>query len=166
MTSQLDLIGVLDAPVFLVNIAKRSTVVTAHYARAGNVVRKVRGWKCRNVRSLMSEFGAAFQFFDGFGENWYALEECMSYLDEWLDGEGYVVVVERAGDMLREAPDELRWFVAVMNDVARSWAQPIMDNDRFDRPARPFQVVLEFDGDVEVTRRFEEAGAILAQAEP
>jgi hypothetical protein len=28
------------------------------------------------VSELMSEVGAALQFFDGFGENWYALGIC------------------------------------------------------------------------------------------
>jgi len=136
-------------------------VASARYRRLGSVVVKVRGWKCRDVPSLMSEFGAAFQFFDGFGENWHALQECLCYLDEWMPGDGYVVVVERAGELLRDAPAELQWFVAVMNDVARWWSTPIEDNDRFNRPARAFHVVLEMDRDAGLDR-FEEAGAVPA----
>lgn len=143
---------------FLVSVTGHELIASARYGRLGNVVIKVRGWKCRDVPSLMSEFGAAFQFFDGFGENWHALQECMSYLDEWLPGEGYVVVVERADELLRDAPDELRWFVAVMNDVARWWSAPITGNGRFDRPARPFHVVLELAGGVGASR-FESVGA-------
>lgn len=161
MTSGDELLGVLTGPTLLVNRTRRTTLATHRYGRPGNVVRKVRGWKCRDVPGLMSEFGAAFQFFEGFGENWHALEECLCYLDEWLPGEGYVVVVERAEELLCDAPDELRWFVAVMGDVARWWAEPILDNDRFNRPARPFQVVLELGGDAELSR-FERAGAVVA----
>lgn len=37
-------------------------------------VRLLRGWKMRSVDALMSEFGAALQFLEAFGENWwYAL---------------------------------------------------------------------------------------------
>ncbi len=158
-----DLLGALGGPAFLVNATGRTVFATAQYGRPSSVVRKVRGWKCRDVPGLMSEFGAAFQFFEGFGENWHALEECLCYLDEWLPGEGYVVVVERAEELLSDAPDELRWFVAVMNDVAGWWSQPVVDNDRFNRPARPFQVVLELSAGVQRTRRFEQAGAVLSK---
>ena len=47
----------------------------------------------RRLPDLMNEFGAALQFFDGFGENWHALKECLSYLDEWLPATAYVLVV-------------------------------------------------------------------------
>jgi hypothetical protein len=68
-------------------------------------------------------------------------------------------VVERADELLRDAPDELRWFVAVMNDVGRWWSAPITGNGRFDRPARPFHVVLELAGGVGLGR-FEELGVV------
>lgn len=158
------ILGALDGPVFLVNSKSRTTFATVCYGRPGNVVRKVRGWKCRNVHGLMLEFGAAFQFFDGFGENWHALEECLCYLDEWLPGEGYVVVVERAEELLCDEPNELRWLVAVMLDVARWWAKPVVNNDRFNRPARPFQVVLELVGDgTALIQRIEQVGAIVSK---
>jgi hypothetical protein len=140
-------LGVVGGPVFLKRGSERTTIATVCYQHSDNVVRKVRAWKCRDVRGLMSEFGAAFQFFQGFGENWHALEECLSYLDEWLPGDGYVLVVERAEELLADEPDELRWFVAVMTDVARWWASPVADNERFNRPARPFKVVLEVSRD-------------------
>ena len=112
----------------------------------------------------MSEVGAALQFFDGFGENWHALEECLEYMDEWLPGDGYVLVVERAEELLLDEPRELRWFVAVMLDVARWWARPIEHNGRFNRPAKPFQVVLEVGQDpASFLRRMEEAGAALVE---
>lgn len=149
-------LGVVGGPVFLKRSSERWTNATSCYQHSDSVIRKVRAWKCRDVRGLMSEFGAAFQFFEGFGENWHGLEECLSYLDEWLPGSGYVVAVERAEELLADEPDELRWFVAVMEDVANWWANPVVDNERFNRPPRAFQVVLEISRDEEdFARRME-----------
>lgn len=156
-------LGALGGPAFLVTSTGRTTFAAVRYGRPGTVVRKVRGWKCRDVPGLMSEFGAAFQIFEAFGENWHALEESLCYLDEWLPAEGYVLVVERAEQLLCDTPEELRSFVAVMTDVARWWAKPVVNNTRFNRPPRPFQVVLEIGGDAELIRRFEQAGAVFSE---
>jgi len=142
-----DQLTVIGEPVFLKRRSDRTTFVDTCYGRSDNVVRKIRAWKCRDVPGLMTEFGAAFQFFDGFGENWHALEELLCYLDEWLPAHGYVVVVERAEELLADEPTELRWFVAVMKDVASWWASPVEGDGRFDRPAQPFKVVLEVSKD-------------------
>src|SRR4030095_2905605 len=64
---------------------RKAWIPTAFYARPGlNVcTRQLRGQKMRTTRSLMDEVGAALQFFEGFGENWHALQECLEYMDEW-----------------------------------------------------------------------------------
>jgi Barstar (barnase inhibitor) len=105
-------------------------------------VRRFRGAKMRTTQALMNEFGSALQLFDGFGENWHALEECLCYLDEWLPAEAYLLVVERAEEMLEEERDSLPAFLKTMNDSAEFWAKPVEGNGRFDRPARPFHVLL------------------------
>lgn len=116
----------------------------------------------RNVPGLMAEFGAVLQFFQRFWEHWHALEECICYMDEWLPGDGYVLVVERAEELLADEPDEMRWFVAMMKDVADWWANPVVDNGRFNRPPRPFKVMLEVsEHDLGFCRRMEAAGADL-----
>jgi hypothetical protein len=109
----------------------------------GNCVRVLRGWKMRTRSGMMSEFGAALQFFDEFGENYYALEECLEYLDEWLPADGYVLVVHRAEELLVEEPQtELCWLMRTLHEAAEAWARPIEDGDHFDRPARPFHALL------------------------
>ena len=96
----------------------------------------------RNTDALMSEFGAALQFFDGFGENWYALEECLACLDEWLPAEAYILVVERAEELLQDSDSaEMISLLRVLHESGKSWASPIEDGDRFDRPAVPFHVL-------------------------
>ena len=100
----------------------------------------------RTVGSLMNEIGAALQFFLGFGENWHALKECLSYLDEWLPGQAYVLLVEQAEEVLvGEAVEELGFFLRVLDEVGQFWSAPITDNSRFDRAALPFHVLLLFE---------------------
>lgn len=116
------------------------------YARPDRTdcVRRVRGNKMRTTQALMNEFAAAFQFFAGFGENWNALEECLDYLDEWLPADGYIVVVENAEDVLGEEPQYLSALLCTLDRAGRWWSEPVEGNGRFDRPARPFHVLLHF----------------------
>lgn len=103
------------------------------------------GKKCRDEGTFMNELGAALQVFYGFGDNWNAATEVLRYLDEWLPAARYVLVVEHAEELFREAPDDhdFATFVRVLNEIGEWWASPVVGNGRFDRPARPFRVVLE-----------------------
>lgn len=92
---------------------------------------------------LMNEFGAALQFFDGFGENAAALKECLSYLDEWLPANEYILVISDSLMLLGDMPEELEWFFDVLNDVGEWWSKAIAEGKRFDRSAIPFHVVLQ-----------------------
>ena len=96
----------------------------------------------RNVAALMDEVGAALQFFDGFGENWHALEECLSYLDEWLPAEAYVLVVEQAEQVLNDEPQSLPALLKTLDSAAQFWSKPIVGNGRFDRSPIPLHVLL------------------------
>lgn len=94
-------------------------------------------------QALMDEFGAVLQFFEGFGENWYALKECLSYLDEWLPADAYILVVNKCTELLsQDSSDELHWFLQTMREVGDWWSTPITDNGRFNRGSVPFHVVL------------------------
>jgi len=93
----------------------------------------------------MDEFAAALQFSDEFGENWYALGESLCYLDEWLPSSAYVLVVEKAEELLQDASDDdVEALLKVFNEAGEFWAQPITDNGRFNRAAKPFHVLLNF----------------------
>jgi hypothetical protein len=106
-------------------------------------VRQLRGPKMRTTKALMNEFGAALQFFEGFGENWHALEECLEYMDEWLPAHLYVLVIERAEELLQEEPeDQMSTLLTTLHKIGEWWAKPIKDNDRFNRPAIPFHVLI------------------------
>jgi hypothetical protein len=97
----------------------------------------------RTTQALMNEFAASLQFFDGFGENWYALQECLEYLDEWLPAEAYVLVIENAEELLNEEqPNQMSALLKTLHEVGESWAKPITNNDGFNRRAIPFHVLL------------------------
>ena len=116
-----------------------------HNAGSSPIIRALRGNKMTTVHKLMDEFGAALQFFDGFGENWHALEECLSYLDEWIKGDAYILVITRPWLLLNEeTPEELDFLYKTLNEVGEWWSRPIANNDRYNRPAIPFHVVLQF----------------------
>jgi hypothetical protein len=107
------------------------------------VIRTLRGDKMTTRQGLMDEFGAALQFFEGFGENWHALKECLAYLDEWLPADAYILVITRCLDLLsRDTSGELRWFLQTIEEVGEWWSRPINGNDRFNRKAVPFHVIL------------------------
>lgn len=106
-------------------------------------VRRLRGNKMRATQELMNETAAALQFFGGFGENWYALEECLSYLDEWLPADCYVLIVERADELLAaDHVDALEGFLVACDAAGRFWSKSVVDNDRFNREPKPFHVLL------------------------
>jgi len=116
------------------------------YGREGvdSVVRNLRGKKMISYEGLMNEFGAALQFFEGFGENWNALSECLFYLDEWLPAEAYLLVISRPLDVLADEPmEDLATFLRILNRAGNWWATPIEDNGRFNRPALPFHTILQ-----------------------
>ncbi|MCP4305633.1 MAG: barstar family protein [bacterium] len=132
-------------------------------------VRRLRGWKMRTTTALMNEFGAALQLFDGFGENWYALEECLSYLDEWLPATAYVLVVERAEEVLADEPVQLEALLTTINAAAESWSRAIEDGDRFDRAPVPFHLLLNVSGghesaELAILRAAEDSGVALRRA--
>ncbi len=108
----------------------------------------------------MDEFSAALQFFEDFGENWDALEECLCYLDEWLIGDIYLVVINNAQEVLvKEDKEQFRILIDLLDDVGRWWSKPITNNGRFNRKAIPFHVLFKCpETAVEnVCRRMEEA---------
>jgi len=143
-TTRHDYLFRVDAPWIYIGAGepeRKSWIPTAFYDRPGlnACTRFLRGTKMRTTQSLMDEFGAALQFFEGFGENWHALEECLQYMDEWLAADAYVLLIERAESVLAdEDEDQLAALLVTMQRAGEWWSRPITDNDRFNRPAVPF----------------------------
>ena len=111
---------------------------------ADSIIRELRGHRMQTVPALMNEFAAALQFFRGFGANWHALSECLCYLDEWLPGTSYLLIIDDVSKVLvNEREDELKWLLMVLDDVGKWWSKPITENDRFNREALPFHVMFK-----------------------
>jgi len=129
---------------------------------SGPTVRVVRGAKCRSVADLFDEVAAALQFPYYFGENWAAFDECMADMD-WLPlGQGIVVVLLDAAQVLADEPAaELEVLVRAIIHASETYARPVDQGEWWDRPAVPFHVVLHAPvGDATaITRRWVEAGA-------
>ena len=148
MNTTLDYLFRIKAPWISVVLGEPERIkwIPSHfYSRPGfNVcVRRLRGKKMRTKTTLMDEFGASLQFFEGFGENWHALRECLEYLDEWIPADAYVLVIEGSEDLLRdEKQDQMEAFLRTLHDVGEWWAKPITDNDRFNRKGIPFHILL------------------------
>ncbi len=123
-------------------------------AGEGAVARVVRGHKMRTAAALFDEFGGALQFPDYFGENWAALDECLTDLS-WLPGERYVLVITSALEVLGDEADELlSLFHDVLVRAATTWAQPVTLGESWDRPAIPFHVLVQVDpGDQEAMQK-------------
>jgi len=89
--------------------------------KAAFVLRRIRGRKARTTTGLFDEMAAALQFPSYFGENWNALDECLNDL-EWLPGDAYLLVFERAPELLAlEAPAELQSLFLVLARASEEW---------------------------------------------
>lgn len=167
MTSDNPWFAVPSTPEFLLLAADAPTTAeaTLSWAAAGLAVRALRGRKMRFTGRLMDEVGAALQFPYYFGENWAALDECLSDL-EWLDpNAGLVLIVRDAAEVLVEEPrEELEALVTALRAAAHTYATPIDDGEWWDRPAVPLHVVLQADrADAQaVADRWGAAGAATA----
>lgn len=109
----------------------------------GRVVRFLRGSKMRNVEALFNEVAAALQFPHYFGENWNALDECLTDMS-WAPAESYVLVILNGEDLLvDEPPKELEVFIRLLDRAGEEWSHPVTAGDSSNRPGISFHVVFQ-----------------------
>jgi barstar (barnase inhibitor) len=136
----------------------------ANWLEAGLTVRTVRGAKMRSVGALMNEVAAALRFPHYFGENWAALDECLSDMEWLLPSKGIVLVVRDAELVLiDEDAEALDAFVAALRNASNEYGEAVELGEAWDRPAVPFHVVLQAtsEASTETSRRWSAAGAQL-----
>lgn len=102
--------------------ASRSGVYRA--SRAEAIMDAVRGSalslvkiRAQGKEALLKDIAAALDFPDWFGQNWDALEDCLSDLS-WRDAAGHVLVFEEP-----QAGDDLGVLIDVLQSVAEYWAR-------------------------------------------
>ena len=71
---------------------------------------------------LLNHAATAFHFPNHFGQNWDALEECLTDL-EWIDGEGYLIYYDHIDGFLAAHPDQFETFVEILRDAVASWKE-------------------------------------------
>lgn len=75
---------------------------------------------CRSKDDLLRRMAAALAFPEWFGHNWDALFDCLADLDAG-GAEGYLLLLERAGELRRESPADFDTVVGILGDVAVEW---------------------------------------------
>ncbi len=113
-------------------------------APGAGAVRVIRGIKCETLEALFNEIGAALQFPDYFGENWDALDECITDL-EWMPAGWYLVHVDQVECILPDDPADFRIFLRILLDAGRAWHDPESRGTEPPLPGArsiPFNVVL------------------------
>lgn len=138
--------------------------VSSRLTEAGFIARTIRGSKMRSVRALMDEVSAALQFPYYFGQNWDALDECLSDMDWLPPAEGIVLLITNAAEVLAdERLEDLAILVGNFATATETYAAPIELGEWWDRPAVPFHVVLHVGPRTveEMSHRWTSAGARL-----
>jgi len=79
--------------------------------------------ECREVASkemLLRAIGKALSFPDYFGQNWDALEECLTDLS-WAPAAGYCILLDHLELLATSAPHDLETALEIFRAVARQW---------------------------------------------
>ncbi len=79
------------------------------------------GQRCETKQQLFTEYARAFEFPNYFGENWDALEECLSDL-EWKPSKGYLTLLHHGERILSKQEEEYSTFVTILKSIGKEWS--------------------------------------------
>lgn len=96
--------------------------VQAAAKKAGFAYFHIEGRNIARKEQLLSHVASVMRFPNHFGDNWDALEECLTDL-EWIDGEGYVVYYDHIDPFLSAQPDQFETLVEILRDAVGSWKE-------------------------------------------
>ena len=88
--------------------------------KAGYAFFHIDGKNIARKEQLLNHVATALRFPEHFGNNWDALEECLTDL-EWVDAEGYVIYYDHIDGLLGAHPDQFETFVEIVRDAVASW---------------------------------------------
>ena len=90
--------------------------------KAGFAFFHIDGRKIMRKEQLMNAAATAMSFPDHFGNNWDALEECLTDL-EWVDADGYMIYYDHIDGLLTTHPDQFETLVEILRDAVGSWKE-------------------------------------------
>ena len=106
---------------FLPNHADPKAVQSAA-KRAGFAFFHIEGRNIARKEQLLNHFANVLRFPEHFGENWDALEECLTDL-EWIDAKGYILYYDHIDPFLAAHPDQFETLVEILRDAVQSWKE-------------------------------------------
>jgi len=99
-------------PKAVAKLAKAASFACFHI-EGKNIARK---------EQLMNAASTAMHFPKHFGNNWDALEECLTDL-EWIEADGYVIYYDHIDGLLEAHPDQFETLVEILRDSVASWKE-------------------------------------------
>ena len=106
---------------FLPNRAEPKSI-QALAKRAGFAFFHIDGKNITRKEQLMNHVATALHFPKHFGNNWDALEECLTDL-EWVDADGYVIYYDQIDGLLGAHPDQFETLVEILRDSVAQWKE-------------------------------------------
>jgi RNAse (barnase) inhibitor barstar len=89
--------------------------------RAGFACFHIEGRNIGRKDQLLSHFAHALRFPNHFGDNWDALEECLTDLE--FSGDGCVIYYDHIDPLLAGQPDQFETLVEILRDAVASWKE-------------------------------------------
>jgi RNAse (barnase) inhibitor barstar len=81
---------------------------------------RVKGQGVDDKQQFLAAIAAALNFPDYFGNNWDALEDCLTDMS-WHDAAGYVVLLDEMDCFAESRPDEFSIALEILQGVAEYW---------------------------------------------
>ena len=94
---------------------------------------RIDGGSVPDQAALLGRLARELHFPDYFGQNWDALQDCLTDLPDWLPAPGYVIVFTDAEAVCRRRREDLSALKDVLGSAAQFW--------REQEPPRSFKVV-------------------------
>jgi len=82
----------------------------------------IEGRNIARKEQLLNHVATALHFPGYFGDNWDALEECLTDM-EWVDAPGYLIYYDHFDPLLAAHPDQFATFLEICRDAVRSWKE-------------------------------------------
>jgi RNAse (barnase) inhibitor barstar len=89
---------------------------------AGLACFHIDGKNINRKEQLMNAVATALHFPKHFGNNWDALEECLTDL-EWVEADGYLIYYDHIDGLLDTHPDQFETLVEILRDSVAQWKE-------------------------------------------